>query len=53
METGKTVYRIKTMAATNSVAWHPKGYLLAFAGDEEGIQDQKNYIGLKVFGFNN
>ncbi|PKY13032.1 WD40 repeat-like protein [Rhizophagus irregularis] len=52
VETGKTVYRIKTMAATNSVAWHPKGYLLAFAGDEEGIQDQKNYIGLKVFGFN-
>ncbi|CAG8485648.1 16686_t:CDS:2 [Acaulospora morrowiae] len=47
---GKPVFKIRTQAATNSVAWHPKGYLLAFAGDAE---IDKQYIGLHVFGFNN
>ncbi|CAG8820175.1 11329_t:CDS:1, partial [Dentiscutata erythropus] len=46
---GKPVFKIRTQAATNSVAWHPKGYLLAFAGDAEV---DKQYIGLHVFGFN-
>ncbi|CAJ0627614.1 2312_t:CDS:2 [Entrophospora sp. SA101] len=51
VENGSTVYKIKTKAATNSVAWHPKGYLLAFAGDEESSID-RTYVGLKIFGFN-
>ncbi|KAF0378176.1 WD40 repeat-like protein [Gigaspora margarita] len=51
VQSGKTIFKIKTKAATNSVAWHPKGYLLAFAGDEE-TPIEKQYVGLKVFGFN-
>ncbi|CAG8629832.1 7598_t:CDS:2, partial [Ambispora leptoticha] len=38
-------FRIPTKAATNSVAWNPKNYLLAYAGDE--VNPDKSYVGLK------
>lgn len=39
-------------AATFTVAWHPKQYLLAFACDDKEHFDRKRDTGnLKVFGF--
>lgn len=39
-------------AATFTVAWHPKQYLLAFACDDKEQFDRKRDTGnLKVFGF--
>jgi THO complex subunit 3 len=32
--TGESSHHIKCLAATNTVSWHPKNYVLAFACDE-------------------
>lgn len=43
---------ISIEAATFTVAWHPKQYLLAFACDDKEQFDRKRDTGnLKVFGF--
>ncbi|KAI5730532.1 hypothetical protein M8J76_014714 [Diaphorina citri] len=50
VESGKKVYDICIQAATFTVAWHPKQYLLAYACDDK--YDRKQDCGnLKVFGF--
>ncbi|CAG8600587.1 8603_t:CDS:1 [Paraglomus brasilianum] len=52
VETGDTIYRLPCGAATNSVSWHPNGYLLAYAGDEFSSDiDGRKYRGLKVYGY--
>lgn len=50
IETGERVGDISVDAATFTVSWHPKQYLLAFAGDDKdsGKRDAGN---LKVWGF--
>jgi len=47
VETGAPVHQIPSKAAMNSVAWHPKAFLLAYAGDEK----DKHEGSIKVFGF--
>uniref|UniRef100_A0A8D8UJR8 THO complex subunit 3 n=1 Tax=Cacopsylla melanoneura TaxID=428564 RepID=A0A8D8UJR8_9HEMI len=52
VESGKKVYDICVQAATFTVAWHPKQYLLAYACDDKEQYDRKQDCGnLKVFGF--
>ncbi|CAB0041922.1 unnamed protein product [Trichogramma brassicae] len=54
VETGEKVTDIPVEAATFTVAWHPKQYLLAFACDDKDSYDRKRDAGsLKVFGFPN
>ncbi|KAJ1561172.1 THO complex subunit 3, partial [Nowakowskiella sp. JEL0078] len=53
VESGETVHKIKCKAATNTVAWHPNRFLLAYAGDETekrmGRSDAEG--NLRIFGF--
>ncbi|XP_046480721.1 THO complex subunit 3 [Neodiprion pinetum] len=52
VETGEKVADIPVEAATFTVAWHPKQYLLAYACDDKDTYDRKRDAGsLKVFGF--
>lgn len=52
VETGEKVIDIPVEAATFTVAWHPKQYLLAYACDDKDAYDRKRDAGtLKVFGF--
>uniref|UniRef100_A0A1B6GJ84 Uncharacterized protein n=3 Tax=Proconiini TaxID=565685 RepID=A0A1B6GJ84_9HEMI len=52
VETGAKVGDIPVEAATFTVAWHPKMYLLAYACDDKEQYDRKRDTGnLKVFGF--
>lgn len=54
VETGEKVADIPVEAATFTVAWHPKQYLLAYACDDKDIYDRKRDAGsLKVYGFPN
>lgn len=51
-ETGEKVADIIIDAATFTVAWHPKQYLLAFACDDKDSCDRRRDAGsLKVWGF--
>ncbi|XP_059612051.1 THO complex subunit 3 [Phlebotomus argentipes] len=51
-ETGEKVADISVDAATFTVAWHPKQYLLAFACDDKDSCDRRRDAGsLKVWGF--
>ncbi|KAG9303917.1 hypothetical protein G9A89_005827 [Geosiphon pyriformis] len=43
-------FRIPTKTPTNSVAWNPKNYLLAYAGDQQK-EPVTHYAGLKIFGY--
>ncbi|KAI9030423.1 WD40-repeat-containing domain protein [Hyaloraphidium curvatum] len=36
IESGQVAHRISVVAATNTLAWHPTKWILAYAGDEEG-----------------
>uniref|UniRef100_A0A1B6MD23 Uncharacterized protein n=1 Tax=Graphocephala atropunctata TaxID=36148 RepID=A0A1B6MD23_9HEMI len=52
VETGAKVGDISVEAATFTVAWHPKMYLLAYACDDKDQYDRKRDTGnLKVYGF--
>lgn len=52
VESGEKITEIPVDAATFTVAWHPKQYLLAYACDEKESFDRKRDSGnLKVFGF--
>ncbi|XP_054265480.1 THO complex subunit 3 isoform X1 [Macrosteles quadrilineatus] len=52
VETGAKVGDITVEAATFTVAWHPKLYLLAYACDDKDQYDRKRDTGnLKVYGF--
>lgn len=52
VETGAKVGDITVEAATFTVAWHPKMYLLAYACDDKDQYDRKRDKGtLKVYGF--
>lgn len=52
VETGCKVVDIPVEAATFTVAWHPKMYLLAYACDDKEQYDRKRDTGnLKVYGF--
>ena len=44
------VHAISCRAAMNTVAWHPKQYLLAFAGDDKD-RHGKDEGAIRVFGF--
>jgi len=50
VETGSQVHAISCRAAMNTVAWHPKQYLLAFAGDDKD-RHGKDEGAIRVFGF--
>ncbi|XP_017491812.1 PREDICTED: THO complex subunit 3 [Rhagoletis zephyria] len=51
-ETGEKVADVTVDAATFTVAWHPKQYLLAYACDDKDNNDRRREAGnLKVFGF--
>lgn len=51
VETGAKITDIPVEAATFTVAWHPKQYLLAYACDDKDKYDHKRDTGnLKVFG---
>lgn len=51
-ETGEKVADIAVEAATFTVAWNPKQYLLAFACDDKEACDRRRDAGsLKVWGF--
>lgn len=51
-ETGEKISDIAVDAATFTVAWHPKQYLLAYACDDKDPYDRKRDAGnLKVWGF--
>lgn len=51
-ETGEKVADIALDAATFTVAWHPKQYLLAYACDDKDSCDRRRDAGsLKVWGF--
>lgn len=51
-ETGEKVADVPVDAATFTVAWHPKQYLLAYACDDKDSSDRRREAGnLKVFGF--
>jgi len=49
-DTGHLVYQIQCTAAMNTVAWHPKQHLLAFAGDEKDKYDRDSGA-IRIFGF--
>ncbi|XP_046383965.1 THO complex subunit 3 [Ischnura elegans] len=52
VETGEKVADVPVEAATFTVAWHPRLYLLAYACDDKDKYDRKSDAGsLKVFGF--
>uniref|UniRef100_A0A1B6CX87 Uncharacterized protein n=1 Tax=Clastoptera arizonana TaxID=38151 RepID=A0A1B6CX87_9HEMI len=52
VETGEKVVDISLDAATFTVAWHPKMYILAYACDDKDHYDRKRDTGnLKVYGF--
>ncbi|KAI4477852.1 hypothetical protein M0802_011167 [Mischocyttarus mexicanus] len=54
VETGEKIADIPVEAATFTVAWHPKQYLLAYACDDKDTYDRKRDAGsLKVYGFAN
>lgn len=48
MESGESVHHIECTAAMNTVAWSPRDYYLAFAGDETS-PDGKYAGNLKIF----
>ncbi|ORY93136.1 WD40-repeat-containing domain protein [Syncephalastrum racemosum] len=48
VESGRSVYHIQCSAAMNTIAWHPRDYLLAYAGDELG-PDGKYAGNLRIF----
>jgi hypothetical protein len=50
VETGESVHKFTTLSATNTLSWHPKRMLLAYAGDERDrmSRDEGN---LRIFGF--
>ncbi|KAK9718815.1 hypothetical protein K7432_005197, partial [Basidiobolus ranarum] len=50
VETGESIHKIPCNAATNTIAWHPSKYYLAFAGDEIDARDGKAAGNLRVFG---
>lgn len=51
-ETGEKVADIAVDAATFTVAWHPKQYLLAYACDDKDNNDRRRDAGnLRVWGF--
>ncbi|XP_058057173.1 THO complex subunit 3 [Anopheles bellator] len=51
-ETGEKVSDISVDAATFTVAWHPKQYILAYACDDKDANDRRRDAGsLKVWGF--
>lgn len=51
-ETGEKVADISVDAATFTVAWHPKQYMLAYACDDKDANDRRRDAGsLKVWGF--
>lgn len=51
-ETGEKVADVAVDAATFTVAWHPKQYLLAYACDDKDSNDRRREAGnLKVYGF--
>lgn len=51
-ETGEKVADITVNAATFTVAWHPKQYLLAYACDDKEDKDRRRDAGnLRVWGF--
>lgn len=53
VETGAKITEIPVEAATSTVAWHPKQYLLAYACEDKDKDDHKRDTGnIKVFGFN-
>ncbi|KAI9209594.1 WD40-repeat-containing domain protein [Polychytrium aggregatum] len=48
VETGEQIHTIASTAATNTVAWHPNRYILAYAGDE--VDRNKQHEGnLRIF----
>ncbi len=49
MESGESVLKINCLAATNTLAWHPSKYLLAFAGDDVDSKGQ-DCGNLKILG---
>jgi len=50
VESGEHVYSIECGAAMNAVAWHPKEYILAYAGDEKD-KHQRDAGSIKIFGY--
>ena len=48
MESGQSVHHIECSAAMNTVAWHPRDYYLAYAGDEQ-TADNKYAGNLRIF----
>ncbi|KAI9497990.1 WD40-repeat-containing domain protein [Zychaea mexicana] len=50
VESGESVHHIETTAAMNTVAWSPRDYYLAYAGDEKEKPNDKHGIGnLRIF----
>lgn len=50
--TGEQLATIKCEAQSFEIAWHPKKYLLAIAGDEKDRYDSSKEAGIvKVWGF--
>ena len=47
--TSACVHEIECRAAMNTVAWHPRRHILAFAGDDK--KDGRDEGSLRVFGF--
>ncbi|KAI8332062.1 WD40-repeat-containing domain protein [Chlamydoabsidia padenii] len=48
VESGQSVHHVECAAAMNTVAWHPRDYYLAYAGDEIGA-DGKYSGNLRIF----
>ncbi|KAI7848040.1 WD40-repeat-containing domain protein [Circinella umbellata] len=48
VESGQSVHHIECSAAMNTVAWHPRDYYLAYAGDEQSA-DNKYAGNLRIF----
>ncbi|CAO3631694.1 unnamed protein product [Cunninghamella echinulata] len=48
VESGQSIHHIECSAAMNTVAWHPRDYYLAYAGDETGA-DGKYSGNLRIF----
>ncbi|SAM03480.1 hypothetical protein [Absidia glauca] len=48
VESGQSVHHVECAAAMNTVAWHPRDYYLAYAGDEMGA-DGKYSGNLRIF----
>jgi len=55
VDTGETVHKISCDGAMNSLAWHPKAFLLAYASDSTKHREEKHgdkHEGaVKIFGF--